>query len=293
MSTQDKKPIKPFLTHQQQIKLLEDRGLTIDMPDAEYILSQLNYYRFINAYGLSFINKSTNTYVNATTFSTLYKLYEFDRVLRHILSEYIEKIEIKLRSLIAYHSANTYGALGYLDKTTYSPNFDLNKFIDTLEKEKEKQKNVTFLQHYKQYEEIPSWVAVEYIPFGTLSIMYQFFQKDLQNKILKDLVLNFNTKPYYLANWIQQIVHIRNICAHYSRLYNKELEIVKLPDYLKQQFPENKLFAHVYVICCMLSEDDINSIVTNLDTIINSYNIILTDIGFPSNWHALLTDLIK
>ena len=107
--------MKKPTTFEEQLSLLKSRGLIIDNEDkCIEILRSTNYYR-LSAYLLPF-KQSDDTFFSDTTFEKVYRIYEFDRKLRALLFSVIEEIELFLRTQLAYHSAHTYGALGYLDE---------------------------------------------------------------------------------------------------------------------------------------------------------------------------------
>ena len=77
---------KIFKTLDEQISILQSKGLTI--PDENYakeILLRENYF-FLSGYRHLFIgNESTRSFLPGTTFNELYSLFYFDRHIRNIL----------------------------------------------------------------------------------------------------------------------------------------------------------------------------------------------------------------
>src|SRR5258707_1149820 len=93
---------KPALTVDQQINLLIKRGMKIlDRNFAQQNLSHINYYR-LRAYWLPFEIQPTTTEAHefrpGTTLEHVIALYTFDRELRLLLLDAIERIEISLRA---------------------------------------------------------------------------------------------------------------------------------------------------------------------------------------------------
>lgn len=88
---------------------MQQRGLTVsDVPKAEHYLAQLNYYRFA-AYCLPFEqDHATHQYLPGTTFEDILNLYSFDRKLRLLVLDGIERIEVSLRTQLAYHLSHNY-----------------------------------------------------------------------------------------------------------------------------------------------------------------------------------------
>jgi len=166
---------KPPLSYEQQISLLESRGLIIQSKEkARHILRRISYYR-LSAYCIPF-QSAKDCFIENTTIEDIVTLYNFDHNLRIIIFESIQKVEIFLRTLITYHLAHKYGAFGYTDQKNLTPKFkDKQKWVnylndvlnDVLSRSKE-----IFIYHYKtKYDEskhFPIWIVTEVISFGAL-----------------------------------------------------------------------------------------------------------------------------
>ena len=66
---------------------------------------------------------------------------------------------------------------------------------------------------------MPIYALVEVFSFGTLSKFY----KNMKNGDKKIVAKSFGVGYTYLESWLESIVYVRNICAHYGRLYNAKL----------------------------------------------------------------------
>ena len=109
--------MKEFLSCEEQIKLLKNRGLIIE--DEETALSILkieNYYNVINGYKELFVEKvdGKEKFIDGVTFEEIYSLYSFDKQIRDVLFQNILKVENHLRSLISYEFSKEYGNDNYL-----------------------------------------------------------------------------------------------------------------------------------------------------------------------------------
>lgn len=106
---------KPALTIEQQIDLLEQRGLTIaDKERAARHLRNVSYYR-ISAYMLPYRildadGNHLDQFVPGSTWDDIYNLYKFDRKLRLLVFDAIERIEIALRTQVIYQLSHKYGS---------------------------------------------------------------------------------------------------------------------------------------------------------------------------------------
>lgn len=199
------------------MEILKSRGCSIE--DESFCLQKLqeiNYYR-LTAYFLPFKKKCGN-YQQNTSFKNVIKIYDFDKSLRHILFSCIEEIEIFLKSNIAYYHAHKYGSLGYRKKDNFSERHNHSKFIELINKEIENNKNVLFVKHHLEYYsgEFPLWVLMELFTFGMLSHFYADLKTADKKIISRNL---YQTIPKYTESYLRCCTDLRNICAHYGRLY--------------------------------------------------------------------------
>ena len=104
---------KPFKSLEDQVDLLESRGLIIDDRDMalEY-LQRINYYK-ISAYSLTL--RKNDTFYKNIHFSNIIELYDFDNDFRLNYLKYSIHVETASKSYIAYYHTREYGPLGYLN----------------------------------------------------------------------------------------------------------------------------------------------------------------------------------
>jgi abortive infection bacteriophage resistance protein len=281
--------MKPPTTYKQQIEKLRSRGCLItDESVCEDILSKINYYRF-SAYFLPFKTQNEN-YLTGTNFDTIYQIYEFDRKLRNILFLAIEKIEIHLRAKFAYFHAHKYGALGYMDSTNYNSHHNHTKFCMNISKEIENNNKILFVKHHIQNynRDFPIWVMTELFTFGMLSYFYADLPTPDQKEIARDL---FSTIPQNLKSWLRCCTDLRNICAHYGRLYYRLFTAIPNGVNISQN-NERRLFGNILVLK-RLYPDTQNwntEIFSALNNLVQAYSqyIDFNHIGFPSDWKIQL-----
>ncbi|MCK4993982.1 MAG: Abi family protein [Candidatus Omnitrophica bacterium] len=214
---------KPPLSCDKQIELLTSRGLVVsDCEKAEQFLSQVNYYR-LSAYCLPFEIKR-HQFHPGVIFEKIQKLYEFDRRLRFLIDEALEVIEISVRTAVSYYLANKYGAFAHEESKIF---FNKKKHFEWLIKihEEIKRSKETFVEHYKNkykgFPQIPIWMAVEVMSFGALSQLYHNLLRPDQIAISKSLGYHSSV----LSSWLHTFTYTRNICAHHSRIWNRQLSI--------------------------------------------------------------------
>lgn len=288
---------KPALTFQQQIQLLESRGLTIlNKQEAERQLSVVSYYR-LSAYMLSFQVKNDphHTYLQGATFEKILRLYQFDRELRIILFDAIEKIEISLRTQIIYHLSHTYGSHWYTDVNIFKSANEHQNLIAKINEVCNANDKEIFISHYLNKYTNPSlppcWMALETISFGQLSKIYRFLDTPTE---LKKIANQFGVDIAVLGSWLHSINYVRNICAHHGRVWNKLLAISPMnPRKAKFIWLSNsntnqkKAYFMLSVINYMLRAIQPNSdFSTQIKKLITKYPEVPTqNMGFPNNWN--------
>lgn len=205
-----------------------------DAVAAEQYLTHINYYR-LSAYYRPFC-VSKDKFADNATFGKIRALYEFDSDLRALVSDALMSIEISIRTNVAYHIAHQYGPFGHEDPTKFWPRFvnpviteakpnpySHASLIKDLRSQTQRSDHETFVKHfagkYSEYPKLPVWTAVEIMSFGTLSKMYGGLM--LKDKIA--IANKYQMDALILESWLRTLNYIRNICAHHSRLWNKEL----------------------------------------------------------------------
>lgn len=221
--------VKPALPIADQITLLERRGMVIpDRQRAEHYLKHISYYR-LRAYWLPFEQPAPvngdHMFREGTSFDDALSLYVFDRRLRLLVMDAVERIEVSLRGTWAHHLAVKYGPHGYIDPAIYGPPEHYEKALAGLKDEIDRSRD-TFIVHYKtKYDDPalpPVWMAAEVMSLGQLS-------KWLGNLNLR-ADRNAIAKPYgldekVLISLAHHLAHVRNICAHHGRLWNKQFTV--------------------------------------------------------------------
>lgn len=252
---------KPAVSFEDQISKLKIRKLKFqDETKAKKVLSRISFYR-LRAYTYPFQNNadSNHLFIGSIDFETIIKLYKFDRKLRVLIFGSLEKIEIALRTQIIYQMAMKYGSHWHLDQTMYSDKSRAIKQLSALQKEVNRS-DETFIKHYKRKYTTPSdppcWMGLEVASFGTLSKLYKNINNGPEKKAI---ARSFGiSNPFILENWMFCFSHLRNICAHHGRLWNRRLTAKPrllrntkhtfINEEVIQSIHHNKLYA---TLCCV------------------------------------------
>jgi len=286
---------KQPISIQTQIERLKNRGLRfLDEKNAENYLSNISYYR-LRAYTYPFQNNDNpeHPFVKKISFEDIIGLYVFDRRLRLLIFNAIEKIEIAFRTQIIYNYSLEYGAFWHLKPELYNNAVYFAEHIASLQKEIDRS-NETFIKHYQQRynepKEPPCWMSLEVSSIGLLSKIFS----NLKKEKCKDLITShFGLKGVdVLTNWMHCFSVIRNICAHHGRIWNRRLPKITLPKKTLQPFIENKQIHNnktYSYLCSMLYI--LNIVSPNHDFKNNLLNLMKTcpmmqekEMGFPKNW---------
>lgn len=286
---------KTALSIPDQIALLKGRGLVInDEPRATAYLSNISYYR-LSAYLLSFqrYGDATHTYMPWATFERVVRAYVFDRELRLICLDAIERIEVSVRCRISQEYTMRHGNNWFEDAALYTNHYNYTQTLSKINSEIGYSKEV-FVQHYKnKYTNPvnpPSWMTMEILSFGTLSKMYKELKSNDAKKAVADY---FGVSPKILANWLENLSYIRNICAHHGRLWNRTMtKKVTIPNNTSFQWvtiaspkPE-KLYLSLCVMAYLQERVNRQSPFKGklCSLACKFHDLNLSAAGFPDNW---------
>lgn len=281
--------LKKPTTYEEQLEILRKRNVVIDDPDrCIAVLKSVNYYRF-TAYFLPF-KQSDGAYCDGTNFWRVYRIYEFDRKLRSILFAALEEVEIFLRAKFAYFHAHKYGAEGYMDDANYSSNHQAEKFKENLSREIASNKRSAFVIHHNTYYEghFPIWAIVELFTFGMLSRFYSDMKTADQKRLAREL---YNTVPKNIISWLRCCTDLRNICAHYGRLYYRIFPATPA-NVDATQAQARQLWGAILALKALYPDEKKwnSEIMPQLSSLFEEYkeDIVLGHIGFPGDWEKKL-----
>ena len=287
---------KPALTIDQQIDKLKQRGLVIkDANKAAHYLSNISFYR-LRAYTYPFQDNEDpdHPFIKTVTFEQIMSLYVFDRKLRLLVLDAIEKIEISLRTKMIYEFSIKHNPYWYCEKAHFIDNSKYKSQLDEINVEIDRSRE-DFIEHYKtKYdpnEYPPSWMALEIVSLGLLSKMYKNISSSCGTK---RRIANYYglRNESILENWIQCFSVIRNICAHHSRLWNRRAMPITMPNKPIHQFtkfiPQRNYKLYAYLSCIVYILKIINpdnTFVAKLKKIMSIYqDLNIKEMGFPENW---------
>ena len=288
MNNYDKKP----LTFKEQIEHLKQKGITLcDEDNALHTLQHISYFRLKSYLHPIMYDKQTRTYKPNSTFEQGYELYKFDSQLRKLIIAEIEKIEVSIRSQMACISCDKSGTFWFCDKDNFKNINSHSEILDILKLELNRSDDEYVLSFGEKYsnEFPPAWITLEVSSFGTLSRSYKQMHPGLKKRQIAKV---YGLSDKVFESWLHSLVYVRNICAHHSRLWNKELRIRPLyPNKTGYTFIENTSKNNrVYYILCIIryllqTINPSSTFTQKLTSLLEKFPQINTSaMGFPSNW---------
>ncbi len=304
---------KSFKTLDEQIEILQSKGLIIsDLKEAKDILLRENYF-FLSGYRMLFMESFANKlFLPGTTFEELYSMFQFDRHIRNIIFKNLLIIENNIKSITAYNLSKHYGIRedDYLNPRNFTGDKKRKKQVDDLLRKMKRQIRVNGGQHQatihyiERYGYIPLWIAVKVLSFGIVSELYQILKPDDQEAIAED----FGVDSERLIVYLPILANFRNLCAHEDILYDhkaqrdigntKYHQLLLIPrtndEYI---YGKNDLFAIVIILKQLLRKDDFFLLMSELEYEIQiladrlktiSIEKVLDRMGFPINYGEMV-----
>ena len=291
---------KPYKTPEEQADLLISRGLICDKTSLISRLTWINYYRF-SGYLYPFRKPETDDFIQGTTFEKVWRRYCFDRKLRLLMLDGIARIEVGIKASIVLLFTQKHGPFGYLEKANL-PGITENDYkllLDTMQKDAGKSREQFVRAFFDKYgdvhSDLPLWMAVELMTFGTMLKFYEGMNSDMQ----AELADKFQQHQRPFISWLKSLNLVRNICAHHDRLWNRILGIrpVLWPQserkridcpWLNPKVPPERLYAPITIIIWMLNIIAPKSQWKKrvIDLLDEYPEIPKREMGFPENWEA-------
>ncbi|WP_461169606.1 Abi family protein [Arthrobacter sp. Z1-15] len=222
---------------------LENRGLVVpDHDRAVRYLRHLGYFR-LSPYTIPFqSDRVQHLFREGTVFDDVLNLYVFDRALRLLVIDALERAEVAIRAALTDHMATVYqDPCWYIDPAHFKDLRKHNELLDIVRRQVEERLSRppeqrgsdrkypvdrSALEHYLvtygEPELPPSWLIAEMLTIGQLNnLIRNLKRRSDKTAIAGGIGLN---EPV-LTSWLQTYVRVRNICAHHGRLWNVGLGV--------------------------------------------------------------------
>ena len=291
---------KPALGIPEQIEKLKNRGLMVSDPDrAAHYLKFISYFRF-TGYCLHFQTNVGNDeekhqFKPGVDFEDILRVYIFDRELRLLVMDAVERIEVAVRTAISNHMAVQYkDPHWFIRRDLFNDRYNHSELLDNIAEttgQSEESKRTLFTHnYYRKYrspEFPPSWMLCEVLSLGVWSKIYAHLRHYSDRKAIASTVLN--AAPDVFESFLHCIASVRNICAHHSRLWNKVFAITPKSVFIggfelkqKNRFYAQAAVIHKFLTPIAPSTDWSSRLFKHLA---EHPTVDAKVMGFPENWH--------
>lgn len=304
--------LKEFKTLDEQIEILQSRGMIInDIEKTKSLLLRENYF-FISGYRHMFLKSSKDkNFIEGTTFEELYAVFQFDRSFRNILFKNLLIVENNLKSVMSYCLSRKYGVKekDYLKPSNFSQDMKkIRQVNDVLNKLKRQIKlngrqHSATLHYLSNYGYVPLWILVKLLSFGMINELYSILKPEDKLAVADYYNLDVET----LGTYIALLSNYRNLCAHEDIVFEHRTQkivpdtqyhrLLNLPvmndEYI---YGKSDIFAVVIMLKQMLNKSDFRDLINEIDYELSLLDgrvdiipqeKILDRMGFPLNWKEI------
>lgn len=280
------------LAFNEQIELLKQRGLNfVDEERAYHSLSHISYFRLKSYLTPLMSDKEQWVFKPDAMFETAYRLYQFDSKLRRLIVSALEKIEVSIRTQMAYRFAEDAGVFWFSDSNNFTDSEKHSALLASIRAELERSDDDQILRFRREYDEDmpPAWMTMEVSSFGTLSMLYRYFKPGYARRKVAKF---YGVSDSVFESWLHSIVYVRNICAHHSRLWNRTLRIRPLfprksgMPFLTGPVANNRVYYMLSIVQFLLQTiNPSSSFSVGLKQLFRDFpEVDLCAMGFPKNW---------
>lgn len=285
---------KTYTSPSQLVSLLQSRGLYIEnVARTENYLRHIGYYRFsAYLYPLLTTPKENHVFKSDATFNQALTMYRFDRHLRLLMFNQIEKIEVAVRSAIVNITSRETGNPFWM--TDPSCFYDESQFAKTkqlIDAELSKSRE-EFIEHFRETYDNPyppAWMLAEILPLGVLTRIYDNIKS---NQIRKKIAQEFSLTVPVFKSWMTIVTVTRNNCCHHSRVWNRTFALRALTmrrmtrQWIDKPVNQQKVFFSLCIVKYFLDIISPNNDMTEkIRSLLSEYpSIDVNAMGFPQGW---------
>jgi abortive infection bacteriophage resistance protein len=246
--------LKTWKSMEEQLVRLKQRGLSAGNDDAALsYLQRIGYYRLSGYwYPLRAIDEAASRregrpirldeFVSDSRFEDVVRLYVFDKKLRLLAIDALERIEMAVRVDVAYLLGKR-DPCAHENPTCLDGNFTKKRarsgpdagrtghevWLDKYQTLVRRSRRLPFVAHHlNTYSgKLPIWVAIEVWDFGLLSRFFAGMRFGDQQAVATRYGAP-DGKAF--ASWLRSLNFMRNVAAHHARMWNiNVLEVAPLP----------------------------------------------------------------
>lgn len=296
---------KPWLSVDEQIDRLAGHGVEVeDRGRAASVLQAVGYYR-LTGYLYPFRKSEQHVddegrtrirvlsdYRAGTTLRHAEEIIDFDRRLRMLVMDGVERIEVAVRMRIGYVLGRR-SPFSYEDPNCFTEAFTAestdardpapSRHVQWLLRvnDRKASSDEQFVEHFREkYDDrMPVWALTEILELGHLSVLYRGMHQQDAEEIA--LAFRVPTKKI-MTSWLASLNYVRNVAAHHSRLFNRKL----------QHAPARPKAGQIRVLDHLRDEETAKGVFGTYNALaVIAY--ILPSIDTDSDWAKQLTALLR
>ncbi|WP_165048295.1 Abi family protein [Adlercreutzia sp. ZJ305] len=269
-----------------------------EAPQSTAILNRIGYQHASSYFDL--FKKPDGTVENDASMKELNRVILFDRKYQALLFEHIGLFELQFRAQYAYHMSEKRGAFAHRNPKNFKDRDHFNEFLKRYGSEYNRQirnHNPDITKANEKYGDAPTWLAVEIMSFGTLSMLYN---NTKSKDVRKGVAMSFGCTAEELSSWARCLSGARNTCAHFGRLCGTQL--TSKPRTISgtkgwdngSPFYVALILLYVFRTCDFFDDDATLSynlsMMCDLLQLFNDFDDVLTRCGVPRNWLSMMID---
>lgn len=299
---------KPYKAPPDLVNKLIQEGVVVhDREQTERIIYSHNYFR-LKAYFIPFMVHGSSVFVPGTTFSAICELYQADQKIRDFLFPIIAELEIRIRAVIDNEvTRTTNDPFWHLNPSNFKDYEQVKTVLNKAGQRFKAGKQEFALHHLSRYYTARSFDYCRIPPFWVISEIFTFEQLNSVAKALdktKFAVGNGNNKLHECAikfgftsydsllTNLKCIQALRNIAAHHSRLWNRNLQAPNAVNKKVTISPiqNNRLYSNLILLRVMCKSqnipDGIAPFFSNLINVNPTLAAQMDSMGFPPHWET-------
>ncbi len=319
---------KPWLPVEGQVDRLVEHGLDVgDRDHAARVLEAIGYYRLT---GYLYPFRESEEYVTedgrtrirvlsdfrpGTRLVHAEEIIDFDRQLRLLVLDGLERIEVAVRMRMGYVLGRS-AIFAYEDPSLFMTAFTTDgtdirdpkpsKHVQWLQRVRDRQagSDEQFVEHFRtKYDDrMPVWALTEILELGHLSVLY----RGTNQKDTEEIARAFGVPGKKLmTSWLASLNYVRNVSAHHARLFNRKLQnapsrpkIGQIPvlDHLRDSESAKQVYGTynaLAVIAHLLASIEANStwsaqLASLLRRFPTTEALTIQSLGAPEDWESLM-----
>lgn len=213
---------KSPLSFADQADRLIDHGLVADREHLINTLKRVSYYR-LSGYLFPFRLTPTSSQLQpGTRLEEVWDRYVFDRQLRVLVMDAVERVEIAIKSQLVTELTTRHGIFAHVDRA-HLPNLDYRKhrmLMDKINQQIDRSREV-FVNHYKSKytseTDLPLWMTAELMDYGCMLTLF----RGAETAVKQTVAAKYGVSDNVLESWLLAGNTLRNLCAHHSRLWDR------------------------------------------------------------------------